>query len=74
MINTPGNARPDLRVVGRDHLVHVIVRVLESAARQSRQTMPSLQAYRLAEQIAEDVDRFGWQMVRQHGHDGRGSL
>ena len=74
MTNAPHNARPDLRVVGRDHLVHVIVRVLERTARQSRQPMPTLRAYELAEQIAEEVDQFGWQMVRQHGHDGRGPL
>ena len=74
MTNAPDINRPDLRVVGRDRLIHVIVRVLERTARQSRQPMPSLQHYQLAEQIAEEVDQFGWQMVRQHGHDGRGSL
>ena len=74
MTNAPAPLRTDLRVVRRDHLVHVIVRVLERTARQSRQPMPALQAYELAEQITEEVDQFGWQMVRQHGSDGRGSL
>ena len=66
MSNAPDTTRPDLRVVGCDHLVHVIVRVLERAARQSRQPMPTLKAYDLAQQIAAEVDLFGWQMVRQH--------
>ena len=74
MTNAPDNARPDIRVVGRDHLIHVIVRVLERTAQQSRRPMPTLQQYQLAEQIAEDVDQFGWQMVRQHGHDGQEPL
>ena len=74
MTNTADITRPDLRVVGCDHLVHVIVRVLERTARRSRQPMPALQQYQLAEQIAEEVDQFGWQMVRQHAHDGHGSL
>jgi hypothetical protein len=57
----------DLRAVGRDHLTHAIARVL---IRRSRTfgggPAQFVDAYELAREVAEQIERLDWLVLRPH--------
>ncbi|WP_027135828.1 hypothetical protein [Geminicoccus roseus] len=55
----------ELRAVGRDHLVHVIARVLNGSARWPHRSTP-MAGYDVAEKVADQLEEFGWQVFRPH--------
>ena len=73
MTNSSDIGGADLRVVGRDHLVHVIARALNGALRSKPHSTP-MAGYDAAELVADQLEAFGWQVFRphvEHGPPGR---
>ncbi|HEX2527289.1 MAG TPA: hypothetical protein VHL31_13455 [Geminicoccus sp.] len=55
----------DLRAVGRDHLAHAIARVLVRRAHAAAGgPVPFVEAYELASEVAEQIERLDWQVLR----------
>jgi hypothetical protein len=65
MTNRPDTGVADLRAVGRDHLVHVIARVLNGSLRSAHRSTP-MAGYDVAEKVADQLEQFGWQVFRPH--------
>jgi hypothetical protein len=64
MIEAPEAEVADLRAVGRDHLAHAIARVLVRRARPGGAPVPFVEAYELASEVAEQIERLDWLVLR----------
>jgi hypothetical protein len=65
MTNSSDIGGADLRVVGRDHLVHVIARALHGFVRTPVHSA-TMTGYDAAERVADQLEAFGWQVFRPH--------
>ncbi|WP_191061881.1 hypothetical protein [Geminicoccus harenae] len=65
MTNSSDMGGADLRVVGRDHLVHVIARALHGFVRTPLHSS-TMAGYDAAERVADQLEAFGWQVFRPH--------